>query len=250
MELSEYESRTLANSPLVLVAAQVNFEDIGRDIDHTQARKIQREVGTEWVQLQPAPLVTATMTPGGAVNEPKRQAYRLLSQDEKWSIFIRPDGVSIETTEYLGWTHFSQRFATLCTAVSKVFDPALQLRIGLRYVDKISMPSGKESWDGLISDSLLGIASDSRFKDGIMATDQRALIQYPDGSRCVLRHGLFPDEGDMPAFLLDFDVFLEGKESFNPSSISEVCQTLHEHNSRTFRTCLTEELYEFLGGGS
>jgi uncharacterized protein (TIGR04255 family) len=252
MELKEYESRILVRSPLILVAVQINFEEVAREISHAQARAFQREIGSEWVQLQAAPLVTTTITSTGVpIQEPNRQAWRIATEDEKWSIFLRPDNITMETQNYARWEQFSERFAVICAAAATVFDPAVRFRIGLRYVDKIPMPEGKESWDGLISNSLLGMASDSQFKDGILASDQRVLIQYSDGIRCLLRHGIMPEaEVPLPFFLLDFDVFTEGKDRFDVSDIATVSENLHLRVGQTFRTCLTDEMYELLKGGS
>ena len=252
MDLKDYESRNLTRSPLILVAAQINFEEVAREISHPQARLFQNHIGSEWIQLQATPLVTTTFLPSGApIQEPQRQAWRFSTKDDQWSVFVRPDNITLETQAYISWPQFAERFAAICSAAATVFDPSSRLRLGLRFVDKIQMPEGKESWDGLITDALLGMASDSRFKDGVLASDQRVLVQYPDGTRCLLRHGIMPEVGvSLPIFLLDFDVFTEGKDRFDASEIATVSENLHLQMGRTFRTCLSDEMYQWLKGES
>jgi len=55
VDLPQYVSEPLGRSPLVLVAAQVNFEEIGQDVSHDQARQIQKLVGAEWVLTETDP---------------------------------------------------------------------------------------------------------------------------------------------------------------------------------------------------
>ena len=71
MKLPKYESVRLERSPLVLVAAQINFEEVTTNVQHAQARAFQRAASLDlWSKLQAAPQIRTTFTPVGAVNEP------------------------------------------------------------------------------------------------------------------------------------------------------------------------------------
>ncbi|HEX3731535.1 MAG TPA: TIGR04255 family protein, partial [Mycobacteriales bacterium] len=119
MDLPEYTSKVLARSPLVLVATQINFEDVGGEVTHAQARQMQKVVGPRWSQLQAAPQMKTTMTPAGAVNEPNRNAYRLLSTDGSWAALLNPDSVTLETRSYSGW---DQMLATIKAFAQAIAD--------------------------------------------------------------------------------------------------------------------------------
>ncbi len=250
MRLPEYVSRPLAYSPLALVAAQINFEEIGRGVEHKQARSVQKALGTEWASLAATPLVEATMTPAGAVNQPNRSAYRLATSDGAWSVLLNPDRVTLETTSYDGWARFSQRLSLLARAVADVFDPGTEQRLGLRYVDQIPLPTGWDGWQGLIPDTLLGVAIDDRFDDGVLGSDQRLLLQLEEGIQCVLRHGLLTNAATNQvgaAYLLDYDVFRENRP-YDAGGLDEGAATLHSYVGRLFRASITDDLYAVLKG--
>lgn len=250
MRLPEYVSEPLAYSPLVLVAAQINFEEIGRGVEHGQARQVQRALGADWASLAATPLVEATMTPAGVVNQPNRSAYRLATADGGWSVLLNPDRVTLETTAYDGWATFSERFALLAQAVAEVFDPGTEQRLGLRYIDQIPLPAGWDGWQGLVPDTLLGVGIDERFISGILGSDQRLLLQLEAGIRCVFRHGLLTDAATNQvgaAYLLDYDVYRENRP-YDAAGLVEGAEMLHAYVGRLFKASITDDLYEVLKG--
>ncbi|WP_188037168.1 TIGR04255 family protein [Actinotalea sp. JY-7885] len=249
MDLPRYESEHLANSPLVLVAAQINFEEIGRGVSHGQARQLQRSLGSAWTHLESAPLRVTTMTPNGPVSDAPRDAYRLSTADGDTSALLNPDAVTIETRRYPGWNEMRSVVQAFAEAISSVYDPATEVRLGLRYVDQIPLPDGAE-WQGLIPDSLLGIAQDERLSTGVLASDQRILLQLDDQTRAVMRHGLLADgDGNFgKVYLLDFDVYREGPRAYDVASLMEAADRLHSFGGQLFRTSITDELHSLLKG--
>lgn len=250
MRLPEYVSLKLARSPLVLVAAQINFEEVGKDISHGQAREVQRALDTSWTRLQAAPQVRTTLTPSGAVNEPQRGAYRISSQDELWSLVINPDSVILETQAYPGWANMSEKLYAIASAVAQVLDPAQRLRIGLRYVDQISLPDGKGDWTGLIPDELLGVCAHPVLGALVTATEHRCLLQLTSDSRCLFRHGLMqeadPEKG--APYLLDYDVFNDSPAPFSVESLRDATEALHKYVGSLFMASVTPDLYTWLKG--
>jgi uncharacterized protein (TIGR04255 family) len=251
VDLPEYVSMPLQRSPLVLVAAQVNFEEVGREVSHAYARAFQRSLGADrWRALQSAPLVQATMTPGGVVTEPNRQAYRLTTQDETASLLINPDSVTLESRAYTGWDAFRGDLVAVLAALADVFDPGVEQRLGLRYIDQIPLPDTDDDWRALVRESLLGLSGDSAFSAGVVASDQRVLLQLDDRIRCVLRHGQLADPAtNRPgaAYLLDFDVYREGG-LFDPDTAAAGADALHSYVGRLFRACITERLFQWIKG--
>lgn len=250
VDLPRYEGEYLDRSPLVLVAAQINFEEVGREVTHKQARDIQKAVDGHWTHLAPMSLVTTTVTPTGAVNEAPRQAYRLSNQDGTWSALLNPDGITIETRAYPGWADFRATIESFARAVVDVFDPANEARMGVRYVDQVPLPEGKDGWEGLVPDSLLGVAQDARLGSGVLASDQRVLLQLAPDVRCVLRHGLLADAAGAfgQVYLLDFDVFRENAGPYSLPSLMEGADSLHALAGSVFRASITDDLYKWLKG--
>ena len=250
VDLPAYVSVHLARSPLVLVAAQINFEEVGKDVTHAQAREVQRALDKSWTRLQAAPQVRTTLTPSGAVTEPQRGAYRISSHDEAWSLVINPDSVILETKAYTGWADMSTKLFAIAEAVAKVFDPAQRLRIGLRYVDQIPMPDGKDTWAGLIPDELLGIRAHSVLGRLVVGSEHRNLLQLAPDARSLFRHGLMQEsEPDKAApYLLDYDVFDDGSVPFSIDDLREAAEALHGYAGSLFMASITDDLYDWLKG--
>jgi uncharacterized protein (TIGR04255 family) len=250
LDLPEYVSQHLARSPLVLVAVQINFEQVDREVTHSRARQIQKLAGTRWRKLQPSSILTATMTPGGTVNEAPRQAYRLLSFDDSWSAQLNPDSVTVETRSYPGWGEMREAIAAMAAAVAEVYDPANEIRLGLRYVDQIALPEANDNWQGLIPDHLLGVALDPRLGEAVLASDQRVLLQLDDEVRCLFRHGLLANDQNEfgKVYLLDYDVFRENGGSYSAADVEAGIDFLHDSAGRLFRASVTDRLYDWLRG--
>jgi uncharacterized protein (TIGR04255 family) len=189
------------------------------------------------------------MTAAGTITEPNRQAYRLATADGSRSILLNPDSVAVESRDYTSWADFREVIASLALAVAEVFDPATERRLGLRYIDQISLPDGHLDWSGLVHESLLGVTANEVFRDGVIATDARVLLNLDDGVRCVLRHGLLPADGGSSAgqYLLDFDVFRENG-AFSAASAVEGADGLHQFVGRLFMACISGDLYSWLRG--
>ncbi len=248
VQLPEYVSQNLVRSPLVLVVAQINFEETGKDITHKQARDVQRALDDTWMRLQSAPQVRTTLTLAGAVNEPQRGAYRISSQDESWSLVINTDSVILETRAYNGWDDMSSKLYGIAGVVAEVLDPAQRLRIGLRYVDQIVLPDGKDDWAGLIPDELLGVRAHPTFGSMVTATENRCLLQLAPDARCLFRHGLMQaaNPGEGAPYLLDYDVFNDSPASFDVENLRAAAEALHKYAGSLFMTSVTKELYTWL----
>jgi uncharacterized protein (TIGR04255 family) len=250
LDLPQYMSEHLERSPLVLVAAQINFEEVDREVSHALARAFQKVAGDHWRRLQAAPIVTATMTAAGTVSEAPRQAYRLLSADESWSALLNPGSVTVETKDYPGWQAMKDVIASLAHAVEQVYDPASELRLGLRYVDQVTLPEGSEDWRELIPESFLGLALDPRLGSAVVASDQRILLQLDEINRCLLRHGLLANEqGEFgKIYLLDYDAFRENAGAYAASEVEVGIEALHDYVGQLFRASLTDKLHAWLKG--
>jgi len=249
VDLPETQSELLTNSPLILVAAQVTYEEVAWEVGHRQARDVQRRLGSDWTQLQSTPLITSNLTPLGPINEPNRQAYRLTTGDGNVSVLLNPSSAAIETRAYGRWADFAARLQALVEAVAEVFDPGTEQRFGLRYVDQITRPEGHADWRGLILDELLGVAGHPLLGPGLLGSEQRLALQLDVGLRCLLRHGpLALNDTPWSAYLLDFDLYREDQQSFSPDDVLAFAGRAHDQANRLFRAMITSDLYAILKG--
>ena len=234
----------------MLVAAQINFEEVG-ELVHSQARRVQKRLGEDWTALRASPQIRVTFTPTGPIQE-TRAAYRLTSSDSFWSLTLNPDSVTLESRKYGRWEGMAYKLAAVAGAVAEVFDPSQCLRLRLRYIDQIPLPEGEHSWDGLIKESVRGLVNAPTFGRAILGSDQRHLLLLDEQARCMFHHGLLADDvgasEQMQKYLLDYDVFVEIPTSFDVDQVTATANQLHGYIGALFRSSIEDKLYEWLEG--
>jgi len=247
LSLPQHSHVHLAQAPLGLAAAQVHFEDVG-DLVRSDARAVQKALGLEeWPEVQAHQIITGVFSPTGIGQQPPRPAWQLKAKDGQRAIALNPDSVAIETSVYPGWRTYREAFAALLRAVDTVVSPQQSRRLGLRYVNQIELPDGYEGWDGLIPSELLGPAvAKGQFAGGVVATEQRVVLDVAEGIRCLFRHGSFVDPDGRRLYLLDFDIFRETPCDFDASAIIQEAETLHETLYNLFRVTITDDLFGHL----
>lgn len=250
LSLPPYVSEHLKRSPLVLVAAQINFEDVG-NLVHGQARSLQKAMDDKyWNSLQTAQQVRFTVTPTGPVQD-ARSVFQLGSVDSSWNATLSSDNIAIETRSYEGWPGMAEKLKTVAEAVASVLDPSQCLRLGLRYIDQVQMPPQYASWDVLITDSVRGLVNAPLFGDSILGSDQRQLLMLGNDVRCMFHHGLVANDDSTligQQYLLDYDVFVETPRAFDPLDISKRSDVLHDCAGALFRASIEPKLYAWLKG--
>jgi len=253
MKLKIYKSEKFLHNPLKLVAAQVNFEEVGSDVLHKQARQFQKQMGENWVKLVPQENSVISINSNNRANieQSVRKEYRLNTGDDLGTIVISSDHVTLEVKKYDGWENFSKLFERVCSATEKIFDPSNQLRLGVRFVNDFVLPVEKENWKGLIPDEILGLAGSEMFMDGVLASDQRTILVFEDNTKCILRHALIKTNPNTsrPNFLLDFDSFDDIQVKFDKSEIMQKADRLHQNIGNSLTSCITDEMHSWLVGG-
>ena len=246
LNLPERTGERLSRSPLILVAVQITYEDLG-DVARADARAIQKALGrVDWPGLFSNPIITGLVGPLGINPQPSRQGWRITSPDAVRAVSVAPDNASVETRDYPGWEKFSEHFALLVRALAEDLDPQKHLRLGLRYVNQVPLPEWADSWKDLIPAALLGPVLDDTLRAGITATEQRIVLDVDEGVHCLLRHGMFADTEGVSQYLLDYDVFGDAQPSFDVHDILSQAEHLHDAVSGLFRATITDKLYRHL----
>src|SRR4029077_12114033 len=70
----------------------------------------------------------------------EHEGWQLKSGDGAWTVVITNEFFALETTRYLDWDDFMSRFTALAAAVTDASDIAAELRLGLRYIDRLTDP--------------------------------------------------------------------------------------------------------------
>ena len=71
--------------------------------------------------------------------------YRFHSADETFTVTLAQDFVAVATSAYQGWPEYSALIAQAVLALRDVYQPSGASRIGLRYVNILTLENAKQS---------------------------------------------------------------------------------------------------------
>ncbi len=257
--LPEPATAALRHSPLKLVVCQVRVEEspsiadprVGLEIfDLLGGRKgrypVLEQFKGEQIGIRVGPNVPLT------TQQTSLNGWRAMSEDRDWVVALLPGSAALETKAYTTWDEdFLPRMEAVLDAVGQVLRPAIQMRIGLRYVDLLNRNEARspQDWQGRVADHLLGPVLHSAFGSAVVATQQQVDIDLGDGAHCTLRHGTIPSEGGSGVgYLLDWDVYTEDVRAFDAAAIRERLQGFHTLALQLFQQAITPELLAELRG--
>ncbi len=254
-------SEVFPNAPLALVAVEVRFSNGSASSVATPVqRAIRDRLGGEWViegtkvQTFEVPLLPV----GAAPSVRSEHVSRITSRDRTQIVTLRSNGLTIEATRYEGYDRFRRLLHEALSATEEIFQPEGISRLGLRYIDEISVPgvTGSAHWGGWIHESLLPPTA-----EGLRAATWTGVVQYDfDPERhLVLRYGpsdqpvvaatgplrrLRSFEG--PIFTMDFDSFWQPSDIpvFSADRIALACDELLVPVRTLFHTLVTDRLRE------
>lgn len=249
------------NDSLRWVAVEVRYpplDSLAQDIPAPIRAPIQERFP---VQEQGAQLAM-TLGPSGPLGQQSLQ-HRFLDRDRLTSVTVRRDALSLETTDYPGWSGLLAIFMEAVGALEAHARPTGLMRIGLRYVDEIRLPDPPQDfagWRTWIDDRLISYFD---LDAALSPTNATVALQYgiapghvtifraapfPEG-RTVQEQGLlrmpfhFPDG---PYFLLDTDASWMDPErrvpEFDAAFIAARLEELHSPCHRLFEAAITDRL--------
>jgi uncharacterized protein (TIGR04255 family) len=187
--------------------------------------------------------------PSSVSSGSKQQGWRLQSEDGLWTVALLPDFFALECTGYTSWTEFRQRMTDLAQAILTHLQPTIELRLGLRYVDQLTVPAVDEprAWSGYINEHLLGPVLDEQLGSAVVSLQQLAQFQGPDGLQVLLRHGTQLDSasGTWP-YVMDTDCFRSDGRRMEVDSLMTGADALHKLALQVFQAAITPRLHKLL----
>lgn len=254
------DPRLLARSPLVNVLWQVRFTALPELADGRTALKLQERIGRD-TNLTPlnAPQVAVQVAGPAAfpppVVEQGGQGWRLSAPDGSTHVAINPTSLSVETTQYGGWTaHFRPWVEATTSALAAVVDPGVVLRVGMRYVNAIfAVAVGKSSFESAASTSevlvpaLRGFLDDASYGPLVDSYQGRHMLKLRDDLLSHIQHGVVATEAGEFGLLLDIDTYSERTHAFDSGAVLSLSDSLHEAGLSVFQRCVDEESWNSMG---
>lgn len=246
----------LSNAPLVRVIAQIKFSEVlgvespelvaaFQDAISYSYGSLTRESGFNFQK------------PGIGMHQMHPMTHWRFSDhptDWQWRVTLTSQFVTLESTQYTNRDDFFQRLQVILEAVEQYIKPAMMIRLGIRYVNRII---GKELQDVslLVRPEIAGVVGTSMV-DSVHLSVSETVFDL-DGKKMTARWGMVPPSVtvdpssilpiDEPCFLIDLDVFDETAIGFHPSEITKKAKLFAERSYAFFRWAVTDEFLRRFG---
>jgi len=144
----------LSKQPLVLVLIQIRFSPVMNLESYIpQIQAALRMAGYPLIEENDN--LAVTVTPDG-VRPVHTKQWRFKSGDEYSNVILDGGQLSFQTSDYVCFEQFYERFESVCTNVFENIAGFVQAnviqRLGLRYVDRIIPSGGDDTVDSYIAD--------------------------------------------------------------------------------------------------
>jgi uncharacterized protein (TIGR04255 family) len=183
---------------------------------------------------------------------------------------VNPAAAVLETTVYEGYENFRALIEGAVTAVEAAVRPDGILRVGMRYIDEIRVPSITElpgDWSGYIDSHFLATVDPALLAETKLTPELwQGFVRYSTGVDSFLQVRYGPMDGYAvnpagptrrpnapppgPFFLLDSDSFWEPRDEvpeFSVQAVLDACDRLHPPTRSIFNAVsepkLEEEVY-------
>jgi uncharacterized protein (TIGR04255 family) len=160
-----------------------------------------------------------------------------------------PDHVALETSAFTTWgDDFRPRMQQFLDIVADRVTPAIEHRLGLRYIDHVQEVSVDlpADWSRAIRSELLGPVLHKGLAPAVTASRQELALEIADDCRCTLRHGFVPADDHPPTYLLDYDIYREDSRPFDASAIMDAANRFNDIALQLFQAALDPDYWESL----
>ena len=137
VDLPDPSTVTLSKAPLQLVVCQARHDRNLAVTDGGRVLPVREQLGSyplmEEIAQQEVGFVIGPSGPTQLGPSVDQRGWRLRSEDGAWTVALLPDFFALECTGYTSWTEFRDRMGALTDAVLAHLQPAVEIRLGLRY---------------------------------------------------------------------------------------------------------------------
>jgi uncharacterized protein (TIGR04255 family) len=166
---------------------------------------------------------------------------------------LLPDSIALQANNegYAGRDDFAQRLTEVLNVLVGTIAPAVENRIGLRFVDRIrgGLIGVEEAsgWQPYITPEFLGPIGIPGIGQAVEAGQQQLRIDAGIAATCQIRQGLALATGeDRSVYVIDCDFFREGVRPFDQVAILDTVGRFQEQTDRVFAKAVTSTLLDGL----
>lgn len=176
--------------------------------------------------------------------------HMFISENGKEKINLTCNFISFSTNEYSCWNDFKEKFIEVLDNFNDIYRVEKFNRIGIRYINAFSKEElnidKNDKWNKYISDEIVGLSSKY---DDVKVYNSKIEIPFEDNAQMRIIYGLGTKQKDnkdiLPVFIIDKDTYKLG--SIKKTTINDILDILHSHNSEIFEKLIKQELREKMG---
>jgi uncharacterized protein (TIGR04255 family) len=242
------EEVRLSRPPLAEVICQMRFPAI-LGISKDEPSDFQRLIRAQFPEFTTGREVLLR-DPGveyqvGPSAEFQPRVHRFQTPDRGTTVSLSEGFFALSTERYEHWETFAGYLGQVLEAVSQVYSPAYATRIGLRYVNRLTLANtGAQGAAGLwrmLRPELTILANAEPWNEPANMFSQ--LLLNDDEAQLALRTAFGTE--DEPFLLLDFDYFEEGRMAL--ASLLPRTERYHTRIYDAFRWCVPDEALQAFG---
>ena len=246
----------LRSAPLVRVIAQVKFSEVLGVENPELVARFQDEISRTYSVLsREVGLGIVAPFPGMQSQHPITH-WRFADHPSEWGwrVSLTSQFVTLEAVKYTNRKDFFERLETLLEAVERHIKPAMVIRLGIRYINRIT---GRELEDAsdLVRPEIAGVVGTDMASSVHLSVSE---TMFEIGSqKMTARWGMLPPNMtvdptaiapiDERCFLLDLDVFDETPSSFDAHKVAQSGKQFAERSYTFFRWAVTDEFLRRFG---
>ncbi len=244
----QYDEVDFERTGLAAVICQLRFDPLLR-ISHETPIQFQELLRDDFPEFGfRSESIDIQIATGGQIMKPAEapqaepSVWLLTARDEKWTVALGSNSLSLETAAYQNFADFSRRLDQVLNALEETY-PAIDTfrRVGLRYVNvftEADFPGG--NWLDKLNPNLMGPMADEQIGDSVVRARQQFVIEESNWTITV-NHG----SGQGDAYRLDLD---HATVSDVPrTEVREILREFNRHLDLVFRWSISEEMYHAMG---
>lgn len=252
------EHEVYPTAPVVLVALEVRHPE-AEPLEALERRSIKSHLGKRAPLLKSAQSFTVPLGGGAPAETAMEEFPRYVNRDSTLGVSFRQGALAIESTDYVGWEDFMAVITLTFEARQRVAPVDGVERVGIRYINEIRVPDGREGdWSDWIHSSLLSPETTPPIDLPLAQWQGVKIYGKQPGRALVLRYGpqsgsAVQGNGEMklrtessgPYFLLDMDSYWvpeDGTPEFNSDTLGRICDELHTPIRTLFEGLVTPKL--------
>lgn len=260
----------LSAAPLVRVLAQVQFPPVLKINDQDHIADFQEELRRKYpfLQKEVGQAMNVQINNGQvSVNPSEEVIWRFFDQERNWRISLALRSVSIEVRQYTSRFDFLDRLEEVIESLAQTISPGPAVRVGFRYVNRLTGAEQMRSLDKFIYPDLMGILCEEALSSHVEHCLSEANCTTKDG-RLYARWGkmqpnMTHDPGmaepiSQQSWMLDIDSFKaaqEGRETlvpggFDSSELRTLTENLANRAYAFFRWSVRPAFLDHFGGQS